>query len=255
MASSKELIEKIKEKKELSGIDSTLIKEILESYLKKYKISPSNLAKKEEKVIIKEIRAKLRDNVGQYQTSAKNRIKLLEQNKLDELLKTHSSTSERLDFYPQLRKIIETLKPNSILDLGCGLNPLALASKKINYFASDINNSDLIIVKIFFEKNNLQGKTFVYNLRNPSKNLPTADLCLLLKTIDTLGEKNHNLTAHLLEKINCRYFLISFSTKLISGKKMNQPRRVWFESLLKRKSLKYKTFKSSNEIFYLIKNQ
>ena len=51
----------------------------------------------------------------------------------------------------ELKEIIKKLNPKSILDLGCGINPLALAEKGVKYYASDINSEDLNIVREFFK--------------------------------------------------------------------------------------------------------
>ena len=247
------LIEKIKEKKELSGLNNALVSDMLESYLEKYKLNLENLKNSEAKIIVKDIRRNLRDLVGRFQKSTKKRIKLSEIGDIEALLKTHSSTSERLNFYPRLKKLINELNVKSILDLGCGLNPLALADKNIVYYASDIKEDDLELVKRFFEKNNLQGKAFVYDLRKISNDLPNADLCIIFKVLDILEKKQHGLAEKILNFINCKYFLISFATKSISGKPMKFPRRNWLESILKKFNYKYRIFSPDNEIFYLIK--
>ena len=35
---------------------------------------------------------------------------------------------------------------------------------------------------------------------------------------------------------------------------MNKPKRKWFELMLERNNLKFKKFKTDNEVFYVIKN-
>lgn len=245
------LVQKIKEKKELKGIASSLVRGALDDYLKKYKININLLNKKQIKIIIKEVRAGLRNLVGQYQKSLKNKSKL----PIKDLLKTHSSTAERLDFYPKLKKIISQLKVKSILDLGCGLNPLALANKKVKYHASDIKEDELEIIEKYFKKHNIEGKTFVYDLRKPKKALPKVDLCLIFKVLDILANDKKSraiLTEKILKEVPCKKLFISFSTIKLSGRKMNFPKRYWFENMLERKNLKYKTFSSDNEVFYLV---
>src|SRR3989344_2326984 len=115
------IVKIIKEKKELSGLSFQIVNDCLECYLKKYKINPQNLTKQNLKLTVKEVRAELRFLSGQYQKGQKDRTKLLKENIIKELLNTHSSTSERLEFYPMIKKRIRELKIKSILDLGCGL--------------------------------------------------------------------------------------------------------------------------------------
>lgn len=247
-----QLIKKILQKKELSGTAKEIVKELLIVYLKKHRISLKNISPKQQKIIIKEIRSQLRDYTGQFQKSQKNRQKLFEKDKIQELLKTHTSTAERLNFYPKLKKIISKLKIKSILDLGCGLNPIALANKKIIYYASDIKENELSLIKDYFKKNKLKGKTFIHDITKTSVNLPRADLCLIFKTLDIFPKKQE-LTEKILNQISCKYFLISFPTQKLSGKQMNKPKRIWFESILNKQFLSFSKFNSENEIFYLIK--
>ena len=181
-----------------------------------------------------------------------SREKLLNQNKIKELLATHISTKERLHFYPELKKIISKLKPKSVLDIACGLNPIALADKKTIYYASDIKKPNLNLIKKFFKKNKIKGKVFSHDLKNQFNILPKADLCLLFKVLDIIEKNPYPLTKKLITELNCKYILISFSTKTLSGKTMKNPKRIWLRRLLKKLSLKYEVFFSENEIFYLV---
>jgi len=246
--STNQVLKKIKQKKELAGVADSVVKEILANYVKKYKISLADTSPSQIKILVKEIRAILRNYTGQFQKSMKDRGRLL--SSPVELLKTHSSTSERKEFYPKLRSKIQKLNPNSILDVGCGLNPIALASPGVKYFASDIREDELKIIKDFFKLNKIDGETFVQDLRKENLKLPKSDLCLLFKVLDTI-EKNH--AERILESIDCKWVLVSFSTKKLSGKKMTSPKRKWFEKILERLSLGFEEFESDNEIFYLIK--
>ena len=250
-----DLIKKIKDKKELSGLSDSVVEDNLSQYLKKFSISPVNLPPKQIKIIVKEVRAKLRNISGQYQGSLKKRKKSLHSENFSEILKTHSSTSERAEFYPELKKIIEQMNVNSILDLGCGLNPLALASPEIKYYASDVKEDEVEIIRKFFKKNKIKGKTFMYDLTKIDNSLPKADLCLLLKVLDVVGGSSKNrgkLTKEIIEKIPCRNLIVSFATKKLSGKSMSSPKRFWFEKLLKKLNLNFRVFCSKNEMFYLI---
>jgi len=247
----KDLLKKIKEKKELSGLADIVIEEAVKDYTKKYNIQLKTLSTKQIRTIVKEIRAELRLLTGRFQKTQKKKIEFFKSNQIKKLLETHTSTTERLDFYPELKKIISSLKVKSILDLGCGLNPLVLANSKIIYYASDIKEDELSLIKLFFEKNNFHGRTFFYDLRKIKNNLPKTDLCLIFKVLDIL-QNNHTIAEKILKKVHCKYFLISFPTKKLSGKPMSYPRRIWFERILTNLNLHFKKFSTSNEVFYLI---
>ena len=173
-------------------------------------------------------------------------------NKINELLKSHTSTKERLAFYPKFKNIVKKINPNSILDLGCGLNPIALSNFFPNtfYYAYDIKKEDILLVEKFFKKNNINGKLFIADIRKV-ENFPKADLTLILKTLDIIDTKNHFISKSILKNIECKYFIISFSTHTLSGKPMNFPRRAWFENILKELNFKFAIIKSKNEVFYV----
>ncbi len=252
-----ELIKKIKQKKELSDISNDVVAKAINSYLARNKLFKyiSSLSEKELKLIIKDIRAELRRFSGQYQTSFlsfNEKLSLLKENKIVDLLKTHSSTKERLDFYPELRKIISSLNISSILDIGCGLNPIALASLGVEYYAFDIKEDDVKLVNEYFDLNNINGLAFIEDIASLNiAHLPEADLCLLFKILDIIPDKNHKIAGKIISELKCRYFLISFSTKTLSGRPMLHVKRPWLERILKNLNLPFKTFRSKNEIFYL----
>jgi hypothetical protein len=250
------LIKEIKQKRELSGIADEIIYDSLIKILKNNRLSENDLdklPKNSRKIIIKDVRSDLRLLHGRFQSSSKSRETLLDGNEIEKLLLTHSSTKERIEFYPELRKMIASLKIKSILDLGCGLNPIALANPELEYYASDINNTDLLLVEKFFKKNNISGKVFFYDLRKINESdLPKADLCIILKVFDIIESKGHKLAELILKKVDCKFFIVSFSTKKLSGKKMNHPKREWMNKLLNRINMNFKIIELDNEIFYII---
>lgn len=250
---AEEIIKKIKQKKEFSSLPDSFVLSSLKKY--SYNIK-QELKKSEQKALVKLVRADLRRHTGMFQRLTgkywKKRESLLEQNKISDLLKTHASTKERIQFYPELKKVISNLNAKSILDLGCGLNPLALASPGIIYYALDIQQSDLDLIKKFFEKNKIEGKTINQDVSLNISNLPPADLCLMLKLLDILDDKSHKKALSLLEKIKCKNFIISFSTKTLSGKPMLHKKRPWLERIIRNLNYKFCTISSENEIFYIV---
>ncbi|MBU0907813.1 MAG: hypothetical protein KKD18_02180 [Nanoarchaeota archaeon] len=248
---SSELVAEIKRKKELRGLADAVVLERLNDYTKNNKIDLEKKSAKEIKLIIKEIRSELRLLVGRFQTGTKNKFSLLENNDIETLLKTHTSTAERISLYPQLKHLLTKLKVKSILDIGCGLNPLALASREVEYYASDINSQELEVIDKFFKKKKIKGKTSVLDLQNLKGPLPKTDVCLLFKVLDII-DPTHTLTESILQKIPSDKIIVSFSTRKISGRKMNFPRRFWFEKLLQRMNYSFSTLKTENEFFYII---
>ncbi|MDP1695846.1 MAG: hypothetical protein Q8L29_02965 [archaeon] len=244
-----ELLLKVKEKKELSGLSNSFVSEVLEKHLKK--IKSEKLTPSEKKIIIKEVRAELRRSAGMFQKGFKHRESFLEKGDIISLLKTHSSTAERIDSYPMLKNMISQLNAKSILDLGCGLNPLALASPDITYYAVDIRQDELNLIESFFKKNKIHGKVFIQDLRKSIDNLPSADLCLILKLFDIISQK-HEKSEYIIKNVKCRNIIISFSTKTLSGKPMRLARRLWFERILSKLNYPFSIKQLDNEIFYIV---
>jgi len=246
---------KIKQKKELSDIPDDLVQEVLDSYLRKHNIKSIPTNNKQVKIIVKEVRAQLRKYTGRFQISNKKRLLLLEQNKINQLLSTHTSTKERLDDYPKIIKTIKKFKPKSILDLGCGLNPIKLSAEfpDAKYHALDIKADELNLIALYFVKYNIDGDIHLIDVKK-LKNYPKTDIALAFKLLDIIEpKKGHAQATNIMKKIKSPIIIVSFSTRTLSGKPMSNSRRLWFENLCKAQNLKFKTQKTSNEIFYVIK--
>lgn len=251
-----ELLILVKQKKELAGISKEVVLESITSYLKKMNLSSEKIIKmseKERKLIVKEIRMNLRLLHGRFNHSGKKRSKLVEEENYQGLLMTHTSTKERLDYYEDIKRLISSLDITSILDLGCGLNPIALSDKKYSYYYLDINEEELSIVDDYFKKNNFKGNSIVSDIRKVNvERLPHADLCIIFKVLDILKNDKYNVTRNIFKNISCKYFLVSFATKTLSGKKMNNKNRFWFESIIKEFNYKYELKEFDNEVIYLV---
>ncbi len=247
-----DFIKKIKQKKELLDIPDQFVLEIIENYLKKHSIHLPE-KEKQSRVLIKEIRAQLRDYTGRFQIKAdkEKRIELLKENKIEELLKTHSSTKERLPDYSQIIEWIYSENPKSILDLACGINPIAIAKPGTFYYAIDIKEDELELINNFFKKNKIQGKTILSDITK-IEYFPKTDISLIFKTLDIIETKSHKRAMEIIKKIKSKQIIASFSAITLSGKKMNSPRRLWFEKMLKSLNYKFEMRKTRNEVFYFV---
>jgi hypothetical protein len=235
----KALIIAIKKKKELAAVADSYITDVLNAEIARHRYT-FPLKEKDAKLIMKSVRAQLRRQTGMFsRTSAKD--------KLDQ----HRSTHERKENYALLHRLIAQCKPESILDLGCGLNPLEIASAKIPYYAYDINEQDVMRVQMHLDALKNEGFAKTADIQK-EESFPHADLCIMLKLVDLLDKKGHKNAEHLIDKVGSHYMIISFSTKTISGKQMNHPQRGWIERLCARKGYTFTKHISSNEIFYLI---
>jgi len=266
-----EIIKDIKSKKELRNLDDKFVEEKLNFYLKKHplKNSPFKRLKrsKKYKLMLKSIRKELREIYGAFikeKPSLNNLKESLKNKKLnqtleehDKILKTHQSTRERLNNYKEIyQNIFKDIKPKSILDLACGLNPLSypyMNLKDISYIASELNKEDCNFIKDYLNLIKIKNKVIPLDLTKDYKKLKKikTDVTFLLKTLDSLEKVKRNISKDLLKNINSKIIVVSFAIKSLSGKKSIKERG-WFYRILRELNLNYKTFETENEIFFII---
>lgn len=282
------IITDVKKKKELKFLDDSFIKEHYLKLLKSDKrfkgleeLPLERIEKKQVyKQLIKEIRKIAHNVYGVFiDKNAAKRLKLLEKLKHElknktkntaaakqkikelhiQLLKTHISSRERLKFYPEMyRKIFSIAgKPNSIMDLASGLNPVSLKLSEIklqNYIAIELNKDDCKFLNEYFKTINIKGKAIALDLTREYTKLTRfkTDLCLMLKTLDSLGKDKRKLAPKIIQSINSSYIVVSFSIKTLSGKRMRNISRVWFEKMCEQHNWKFQSFTIFNELFYII---
>jgi len=283
------LIENIKKKKELSGISKEFVAKEVDDYLKKNPKPFSNLisAKKESqlkrswlyKKIIKDIRKVLRRVYGAYQVNTSKRSEYLRELSSylqkqgpqgqeyitihKKILITNLSTKERLEIYDSLYSDIFSItgNPESILDLGSGINPVSypfLGIDKIKWIAHELSEDDCRFLNEYFrimaKHTGLRGNAELVDL-SFVKEFPKTDVCFLFKVLEALDMKGHKLSEELLKRIKSKWIVVSFSSRTISGKKMMFSRRGWIEMMLNRNGYSFKEIEKENEVFYVIKNK
>jgi 16S rRNA (guanine(1405)-N(7))-methyltransferase len=262
-----ELIKTIKANKKYKSISDEIVLDEIKKYLKS---KPSNSVKQ----IVKDIRKELHLSYASFQTRKKSKRDdyLIELQKnpdalidlTKKLLSITLSTKERLEDYRGLYQKIFTItrNPKTIIDLGCGLNPVSFPFMNLNslvYYAFDIDNEDIRFLNNYFEimkQRGLEGKAEILNLNNKEKvsELPLADIIFLFKVIDIIDKKDHRPSEELINSLikKAKFIVASFATKTITRKKMNFPNRKWFELMLGRNNLRFKIIETDNEIFYAV---
>ncbi|MEM4336671.1 MAG: hypothetical protein QXG86_01580 [Candidatus Woesearchaeota archaeon] len=258
------LVSGVKAKKELSGIEDSFVRnEILKilshsrkkiEYFSSHSDTNKILKSRFYKDVIKKTRAILRKSSGAF-------IKEANIKNIKKVLYMHESTRERIKIYPEVYKKIFNITgvPKSVLDLGCGFNPLAYnyLNCKPDYYAFDIDSRIIETLNIFFKKRKIKGKAKIINLREIKNNkiqLPKTDICFMFKLLDSIEiEKGHKLSETLIKAVPSKWVIISFSTKTLSGKRMRHPYRGWVEQICKRLGYFYEILEFENEIFYVIK--
>ncbi len=270
------IIKLIKKKKELNDLNDQFVYDELEKYFRQeqkifFSLSEGFTEKsKDLKIVIKKVRAKLRRaySLFRVEQESKKRKELVEEylvtkkkGLIEEILKTHSSTKERLMIYPQLYKKIFKItgKPKRIIDLGCGINPFSVGFMKLNqltYHAYDISNEEVELLNLFFKTlNSVAGKADVLDTLQWTKlkRLREVDIAFLFKMTDVLDRgQGHKTSEKVIKLIPAKYIVVSFPTLTMSGRKMNHPRRRWIELMSKRLGYNVKMLEFSNELFYVL---
>ena len=266
---TQKILEKIKQNKKYSTISDKLILTEIKNYLKQ------NPSTNSDKQTIKEIRARLHRLYSSYQTKSKkkvdtylNQLKEAKTKKqileiTNKLLQSTLSTKERLQSYSEIYKKIFKItgKPKTIIDLASGLNIFSYPLTNLlslTYYSYDINEEDLRYINTYIHimnnhslKFKLKGKASIQDLRGENKIKKQSDIILMFKIIDLLSTKQtENLILTNITKTN--HIIASFATKTLTRKQMNKPKRKWFELMLQRNNLKFQTFNTDNELFYII---
>ena len=172
----------------------------------------------------------------------------------------HASTAERLpileDFY---NRSLQKLDPvNSVLDLGCGLNPLAIPFLPLNegftYQATDVLIPLLDFLNAYFSKIEVKGSASLLDL---STQIPDqeVDLVIMLKLIPLLDQINKSIAPKLLQNLKARALLVSFPLKSLGGrgKGMLATYQTRFEQLSSDLVAKIDEYRFPNELVYLIR--
>lgn len=138
-------------------------------------------------------------------------------------MRSHASTRERLPyldaFYADIWAI--TGVPDSILDLGCGLNPLALGwmglAPDARYVAVDVDDRLLATVRAHLEDSGHPHEARTMDLVTQVPD-DEADVALLLKLVTTLDRQDPHAAARLLRGLRARHAVVSFTTRSLGGR-------------------------------------
>jgi 16S rRNA (guanine(1405)-N(7))-methyltransferase len=236
------------------------------------KIAAQELSKgRSQKEAVKEIRSKLHQVGGAYQEKSPDYVQLL--NKLNglpqgleelrpyclDVMRFHASTRERLpflaEFFSPLREKIGEV--SSILDLACGLNPLALSwmpfAARGKYIACDIYADMVRYLNGFFQHARICGEARLCDLTTEVPSQPV-ELVLLLKTLPCLEQLDKSIGERLLSELQAEHILVSFPAKSLSGRGKGMPQNYTdhFERLIAGKPWRIERWQVKTEIMFLI---
>jgi len=236
-----EIINEIKNKKELKNISDKVVENILRRELmkKQYLYKKLSLIKnikqlkndEEFYLLFKDVRRILHELYGLYTPKEDKEIdKILFNNemtleqKIIELLMLTRSTAERINFYKEIYKNIFIEKPVEILDLASGLNPISIYfsdQKPKKYYYVDISEKILDINYQILKELNIENEGWLIDLLDPDDRIfKHFQYIFFWKIFPILEKYDFYAPRNLLSKLDFDYLIISFPQKSI-GKKRN----------------------------------
>lgn len=140
-----------------------------------------------------------------------------------QLMSYHVSTRERLTLLPHFYQQIFSLLPpiHSVIDIACGLNPLALPWMPLaagaSYYAYDIYQQMMDFLNSYLQLSNRAGEAKALDVVQSCPTQPV-DLVLLLKVLPCLEQIEKQAAQHLLHSLRARYLVISYPIHSLGGK-------------------------------------
>ncbi len=167
------------------------------------------------------------EDYAQWLNALQQVIQVGEQSALRQLcldmMRHHASTRERLPILEQFYSTcMADLAPvHSVLDIACGLNPLAIPwmplAAHASYYACDIHLPMLDFLAQYMTMLGIRGQTVACDVL---QNCPTheVDVALVLKTLPCLEQIDKQATHALLHSLHARSIIVSFPIHSLSGK-------------------------------------
>lgn len=175
-------------------------------------------------------------------------------------MQTHASSRERLpildEFYT--RTLADIAPVQSILDLACGLNPLAIPfmplSAGATYIACDIYTD---LADFFDQALPLLGVSGSALALDVTRTIPPqqVDLALIVKAIPCLEQIEKGIGSSLLKTVKADHVLVSYPARSLGGasKGMRENYAAQFDDLAAGQGWRIKRFDFANELAFLIK--
>jgi 16S rRNA (guanine(1405)-N(7))-methyltransferase len=175
-------------------------------------------------------------------------------------MRIHSSTQERLPFIEEFfQTTLESVAPlESVLDLACGLNPLAIPwmplTNNFQYYGCDIFSDMTNFLNSFTGHFGITGNFTTCDLTQlqfPHR----AQVAFLLKTLPCLEQLEKGISERLLDVIPADYLLISYPIRSLGGhaKGMGKTYEAQFEKLMESRDWQIKRFEFKTELAFLVK--
>ncbi len=175
------------------------------------------------------------------------------------MMQSHASSRERLPILDEFyRETLAEIAPvRSVLDVACGLNPLAIPfmplAEGATYTAADIYTD----LADFFDQAlpllGVQGSALALDV---TRTIPPerVDLALIVKAIPCLEQVEKGVGARLLASVNADHVLVSYPARSLGGasKGMRENYAAQFADLVAGQGWTIQRFDFANELAFLI---
>jgi 16S rRNA (guanine(1405)-N(7))-methyltransferase len=178
------------------------------------------------------------------------------------LMSYHASTRERLPILDQFYREIFSALPSiaSILDLACGLNPLALPWMPLPedavYYACDIYHDMMDFLQAWFAIHGTRGEAQVCDVLHsyPTRHV---DVAFLLKAIPCLEQIDRKACHELLLHIQAKYLVVSFPVRSLGGrnKGMIEHYEKAFREMIKDQQWEIQRLVFESELVFVVKKE
>lgn len=175
------------------------------------------------------------------------------------IMDNHASTRERLPlletFYAQTLARVAPVR--SVLDVCCGLNPLALGwmplAPDAAYYACDIYGDMMAFHNDFFALAGVTGHAQTWDAAHTPPT-QSAHVALLLKALPPLEQTNKAAALRLLRSLQAEHILVSFPTRTLGGKnkQMGAHYEARFRALIADEPWHTERHEFANELCFLL---
>ncbi len=174
-------------------------------------------------------------------------------------MENHASTRERLPYVEHFfTDILAGLPPvTSVIDLACGLTPLALPWMPLTpgaeYTALDMYGRLAKSLQTFFDHTGINGKAEAADIISaPFEN--QYDVAFVLKTLPCLEQQGKGLAATLVDRVNARTLVISYPLRTLGGsrKGLGATYETDFNRLAEARNWQIARFEFPNELVFRV---
>jgi 16S rRNA (guanine(1405)-N(7))-methyltransferase len=174
-------------------------------------------------------------------------------------MRHHASTKERFSILDEFyATVLADLPPiHSVLDIACGLNPLAIPwmglADGAKYYAYDIYEDMIEFLQAFMTLTPVDGQAEACDVLGSCPQ-PRVDLALVLKSLPCLEQIDRAASARLLDTIDADHILVSFPVHSLGGREKGMPinYEARFRELVEGKSWTIERFAFATELAFLM---